>query len=108
MNQMNINFGALIRNVAVDMYGAQVGQEVTAVYGHKNGAEQVLVLERHPIGDHTFAYLVQGKTNPNYIGCAMSYKDGTVLVDNARVIGSTDPAFHVGSFAQAKEEVWHF
>lgn len=105
MQQLHIDFGAIIRNVAMEQFGAEVGQEVTAVYGHKADTEQVLVIEKHKVADSLYSYLVQGKGNPNYIGHAVSYKDGTVLIDNARIIGSNDPSFRVDSFEQARREV---
>lgn len=103
---LNINFGQLIKNVAVDMHGHQVGAEVKGVYGHTDKIDRVVVLEKQQVTGGVFSYLVKGVENPNYIGHACGYKDGTVLIDNARIIGSDDPQFRVRDFDQARREVF--
>jgi hypothetical protein len=97
----------IINTVKVEMYGHDVGDTATAVYGHNNQQEPVVIVEKKKgIIDGHFSYLVTGKDNPNYIGHAQSYKDGTVLVDNARIVGSDDPSFGVRSEAEARAQVW--
>jgi hypothetical protein len=97
----------IINTVKVEMYGHDVGDEATGVYGHKPDQEPVVIVEKKKgIVAGLFSYLVVGKTNPNYIGHAQSYKDGTVLIDNARIVGSDDPSLGVRTEAEARAQVW--
>jgi hypothetical protein len=103
----NVNTQEILDQVKLDMYGHDVGAEVTGVYGHKTDRTTVVILEKKAgVVEKYFSYLVQGKDDTNYVGAAMTDKDGNVLIFNARIIGSDDPAFGVDSMEQARSEVW--
>jgi hypothetical protein len=102
-----VNTQAILDQVKLDMYGHDIGAQVTGVYGHNTNQVQVVILEKKAgVVEGFFSYLVQGKDDVNYIGCAMSHKDGTVLIFNARVIDGTDSSMAVDSMEQARAEVW--
>lgn len=115
MEQLNINFGALIKNVAVEMYGHEVGAEIrgtiTGEYNAERGhcyeeVKPVIVLDRKEIIGG-FAYLVAKKSNPKQVAIAQSLNQADVadvLIYNVREIGSEDPAYHVASLEQARQE----
>jgi hypothetical protein len=96
----------IMDQVKVGMYGYDAGDEAPGVYGHKPAVETVTVLEKKDCGNGQFSYLVMKADDPSYIAHAQTYKeDGTLLIDNARIIGSEDPSFRVESMAQARTEL---
>jgi hypothetical protein len=54
-NQLGLNFGAIIKNVAVEMYGHEVGEEIRGtITGSQPGqkydtVKPVIVLDKKPI-----------------------------------------------------------
>jgi hypothetical protein len=110
MDKLNLNFGQLIKNVAVDMYGHNVGDEIRGTVTKPDGGldvvKPVIVLDKKEIIGG-FAYLVAKKSNPDQVGIAQSMVDHSVadcLIYNVREIGSSDPAYAVKDLAQARQE----
>jgi hypothetical protein len=110
MEQLGINYGAIIKNVAVDMYGHNVGDEIRGtITGDGNQlqeAKPVIVLEKKKIIGG-FAYLVAKKSNPDQVAIGQSMVDhnvADVLIYNVREIGSQDPQYAVKDLAQARAE----
>ena len=109
-NQLGLNFGGIIKNVAVEMYGHNVGDVISGtVTGAGNVYEEakpLVVLEKKPIIGG-FAYLVAKKDKPEFVAIAQSMNKpeiADVLVYNARIIGSTNPEYAVKDLAQARAE----
>lgn len=97
---------AIINQVKVDMYGHDLGEEVIGVYGHTKEVTPVIVVDKKYRGHNTFSYLVRGKANPNYLGHAQSYANGTILIDNARIVGSDEDGMGVKTMKEAFAQVW--
>lgn len=102
-----MNMQAAINRDKLAKQGHDVGDEVRGVYGHDANIVLVVILEKKKtIIEGIFSYLVTRKDHPSYIAHAQTYKDGSVLIDNARLIGSDDKSMGVKDMAQARAEVW--
>jgi hypothetical protein len=113
MEQLNINFGALIKNVAVDMYGYEVGQEVRAVafvmgQGYNEPKSLTVIDKKETAAGFTYLVSKTNKRGEEMVGVAQAISDRNVAdvqIYNARIIGVTDPEFGVESMEQARQEL---
>ncbi len=107
----NTNFGQILKNVNITMYGHLVGDEVRGTVfsnGRYEQAHAVVILEKKALVAG-FAYLVARKDNRAHIWVAQTLNKpdvADVLCFNARVIGSDDPSLGVASMAEARREMW--
>lgn len=81
MNQLGINFGVIIKNVAVDMYGYNVGDEVQAHVPNSVQTIQMVVTEKYPLSHGRFTYMLRGKNDPAFKAGALQGEGGEVHLD---------------------------
>jgi hypothetical protein len=80
-NQLGLNFGAIIKNVAIEMYGHDVGAVVQAVTPDASRTIPMVVLEKRFVAPGCYTYQLRGKEDTSFKAGALSGSDGTVHLD---------------------------